>query len=104
MENKVICLIRDAEHEVIRATTDVMDTALMLTVIHNEVVANGVKPNEEFPDSLSGWHCSIWSEDGEVLAVYGEEGSLLCEGKEISANEVLKEMYHMIGFTDKFEG
>lgn len=91
-----ICMVKDNEHQVVSVATNWRVAADILANAHNEAVTNGAKPNEEFIDSLSGYHCSIWSENGESLAVYGEEGSQLCEDVILSAEEIEEDMFKIL--------
>lgn len=96
--DKIICLVKDAEDKVVKCNADLEATATALALVHNSVIEDGVKANKEFADSISGWHCSFWSEDGNCLGVYGEEGSLLCEERMISDGEVYMDIVNIFNF------
>ena len=94
----LVYLIKDDEFGVVKASTNMQLTAEILAEAHNKAVANGATPNEEFADSLSGYHCSMWSADGDCIAVYGEEGTVLCEPRELDAEEISEDMFRVYVF------
>lgn len=96
MEDITICLIKDNEFEVVCATANWGVASEILAKAHNEALENGAVLNEEFIDSLSGYHCSIWSANGEVLAIYGEDGSILCEPRILTAEEICDDMFEIM--------
>ena len=98
MENNTICLIKDNEFKVVCATTDWGVASEILANAHNEALVNGATADieDDFSDSLSGYHCSIWSGSGKVLAIYGEDGSILCEERELTAEEIVDDMFSVL--------
>ena len=97
---KTICLIKDANHQVVIATTNWDIAAKILADAHNKALENGAIPNEDFADSLSGYHCSVWSENGKVLSVYGEEDTVLCNATPLTAEDIKDDMFDVVNFAE----
>ena len=94
LDCKVFVITDKNNNEYLR-TSDTIRVIETLASLNDDVL-DDMDVMEDYYDSISGYHCKIYDDYGDLVCIYGGEGSILCHCRFITPDEVFGDMKEAI--------